>query len=801
MLLSHLAEGNHPQKLLTSHLKNVAQKCKDEILNLDLDLKSLITQEKLAELSYQIGIFHDIGKASCFFQRRLNGGRRNDNRGNHAMISALIAFEALKEEDYGEEYRAIAFMVIVRHHGALNDFSDMYNQFEAGVYSYVSEIASDILQTGLSEIKELYPMDLVPVLQRISDQRGFTEIWEELNSSFETLVDEENIHYFFIASLLFSLLIDSDKKDAARLENDYFDGNLDDDILNPFPYIESLRRDNPEKFDPDSKINRQRNRFLKIIDTHPGISRENHLYLITAPTGIGKTFGALAFANRLKSKLDKGKGRLIYCLPYTSIIEQNYDEFEKVIHHNCKGKYDERPSRYLIKHHHLSLKKIENRIDTEDYNYEEYGKDVLFVESWESAVVVTTFVQLFHSIFGIQNRLLKKFHRITGSIIVLDEAQNIDPKYYPLIGKGLKILGECFDCYFLLITATQPEIFKKEDGAVEIINDEDFMQEEIFNRVKLNIYQDTKTIQEFAKGFINEFKGNNALIVMNTKKSAFSLYKVLEDHPNYKDYKIYCLTTLLIPKDRQNIIEKIKGLLKNGNKVIVVSTQLVEAGVDFSFKTVYRDYAPLDSVIQTAGRCNRNGEFGVCGGEMHLICLKEEDRDKTFYSYIYTPILIQHLEETLTQSKYESRDFSSLSKSYYNKFDFQAVSNQLLGAMEELEYSKVNKFKLIEDDYASCRLLILSDESAEKDFVRQTKLNQQKEMTSKEKYELEMIKLRLKQYELSLSEKDFGKSHHDSLSDDFGVIHYSDINDNYTEDRGLILRDGEKNITSSVAAW
>ena len=370
-----------------------------------------------------------------------------------------------------------------------------------------------------------------------------------------------------------------------------------------------------------------------------------------------------------------------------------------MIHHNCKGKYDERPSRYLIKHHHLSLKKIENRIDTEDYNYEEYGKDVLFVESWESAVVVTTFVQLFHSIFGIQNRLLKKFHRITGSIIVLDEAQNIDPKYYPLIGKGLKILGECFDCYFLLITATQPEIFKKEDGAVEIINDEDFMQEEIFNRVKLNIYQDTKTIQEFAKGFINEFKGNNALIVMNTKKSAFSLYKVLEDHPNYKDYKIYCLTTLLIPKDRQNIIEKIKGLLKNGNKVIVVSTQLVEAGVDFSFKTVYRDYAPLDSVIQTAGRCNRNGEFGVCGGEMHLICLKEEDRDKTFYSYIYTPILIQHLEETLTQSKYESRDFSSLSKSYYNKFDFQAVSNQLLGAMEELEYSKVNKFKLIEDDY------------------------------------------------------------------------------------------------------
>ncbi|OHD58989.1 MAG: hypothetical protein A2014_12620 [Spirochaetes bacterium GWF1_49_6] len=798
MLLSHLAEGNHPPKLLTSHLQNVAQKCKDEILNLSLDLQSLITHEKLAELSYQIGNFHDLGKASSFFQRRVNGGRRNDNRGNHAMISALTAFEALKEDDYDEVYRAIAFMVIVRHHGALNDFSDIYNQFQAGVYSYVSEIASDILQTGLSEIKELYPMDLVPVLRKISDQKGFTEIWEKLNTCFETLVDKENILHFFIANLLFSLLIDSDKKDAARLENDYFDGNLDDDILNPFPFIESLRKDNPEKFSPDSKINRQRNRFLKRIDTHPEISRENHLYLITAPTGIGKTFGAIAFANRLKSKLDKGKGRLIYCLPYTSIIEQNYDEFEKVIYHNCKAKYDKRPSRYLIKHHHLSLKKIENRIDAEDYNYEEYSKDILFVESWESAVVVTTFVQLFHSIFGIQNRLLKKFHRITGSIIVMDEVQNIDPKYYPLIGKGLKILGKCFDCYFLLITATQPEIFNKKDGAVEIINDEDFMQEEIFNRVKLNIYQDTKTIPEFAKGFINEFKGNNALIVMNTKKSAFSLCKILEDHPSYKDYKIFCLTTLLIPIDRQNIIEEIKSLLKNGNKVMVVSTQLVEAGVDFSFKTVYRDYAPLDSVIQTAGRCNRNGEFGVCGGELNLIHLKEEEKEKTFDSYIYSPVLIQHLEEILTQSKYESQDFSSLSKSYYDKFDFQAVSKQLLEAMEELEYSKVNKFKLIEDDYAIYRLLILSDESAEKDFMRQMEMIHQKEMTSKEKYELELIKIRLKHYELSLSEKEFNNSNHDNLSDDFGVIHYSDINDNYSSNKGLILRETDKNNTSSV---
>ena len=167
-------------------------------------------------------------------------------------------------------------------------------------------------------------------------------------------------------------------------------------------------------------------------------------------------------------------------------------------------------------------------------------------------------------------------------------------------------------------------------------------------------------------------------------------------------YKCYCLTTYLIPKDRRNKIKEIKTALKNKQKIIVISTQLGEAGVDLSFKMVYRDFGPPDSIIQVAGRCNRNGEYGELGGKVVLMRLKN-DNDREFNKWIYEAKILNDAKQVLSSDSYESKDFFSLSMKYYDLFDFNRKSISLLRAIRRLNYDKlirdeipVSEFKLIE---------------------------------------------------------------------------------------------------------
>jgi CRISPR-associated endonuclease/helicase Cas3 len=351
-------------------------------------------------------------------------------------------------------------------------------------------------------------------------------------------------------------------------------------------------------------------------------------------------------------------------------------------------------------------------------------------------MIVTTFVQLFHTLIGYKNRFLKKFHNIVNSIVILDEVQNINPDYYKLIQNTFKILGERFGIYFLLITATQPEILEN-DTVIKLIDSNKYMTSDIFNRVKL--YTETKEmkIEDFAKKFCYTFSDENCLLVMNTKSYAKKLYEIINE--NYSDYEIYCLTTNLTPYDRKIQIAEIQKYLKNNNKIIVISTQLIEAGVDLSFKNVYRDLGPLDSIIQVAGRCNRHNEFGKVGGEMHLINLNNFN--------IYKRILSQYINEIVTDIKYESKDFYHLSKTYFHKFNFISESKKLLNSIKELNYdtlvegqTPISKFTLI-DDAAKYNIFILRTKNAQNDMKNLISL---KRMFKKKLSKDEKDKIRLK---------------------------------------------------------
>ncbi len=363
---------------------------------------------------------------------------------------------------------------------------------------------------------------------------------------------------------------------------------------------------------------------------------------------------------------------------------------------------------------------------------------------------------------------------MVNAIVILDEVQNIPPDYYYLLKKVLDVLGKRFNIYFLLITATQPEILDLiKSEPLSLVQIGNYMKAPLFNRVKLIVQKKEQTLKEFAEGFCESFSENNCLIVMNTKKAAISLYEHIRDHKT--DYKTFCLTTFLVPHHRMKKIKQIKEALKSGEKIIVVSTQLIEAGVDLSFKWVYRDFGPLDSIVQVAGRCNRNGEYGELGGQIRLLKLVNEDHgEKPYHAYIYQPILAQYVENTLKHDAYESKNFLDLSVDYFKKFEFKDKAGQLLAAICNLNYDDacrsqipVEKFKLIEE-YSEEALHILITPEAEKQMERLLIVKEQlqkKELSKEEKdawlLEIEKLKAALKNFQISLRMREL-EAYHDS---------------------------------------
>lgn len=770
MLISHPAEKNAPEKALKDHLRNVGEISRRQIQKMRLDL-TVISQDNLAELSYLIGIFHDFGKSTTYFQQYIRGQRNGDALTQHSFISAVVAYQMARQKGFDPVWAVIAYLLIKRHHGNL----ETLRADEQDNINIASKQLDNILTHQAEEIQDLYAgifdLEIREQLEalEIEDFADEIEEFEEFFDIFGDNCPEENqrIELFFVVNLLFSIMIDNDKKDAARLDLEYFEGNLNEPANDVVAYIADCRRKEPEKFNSELPLNQLRNQFLNEIVANNGIEPEKHFYTITAPTGIGKTFGCLAFANKLKKQLPKGEGRIIYCLPYTSIIDQNYEEFKKFVRFTKKEKYDERPERYLLKHHHLSFKTLKNRKEEENYEYRDYLDDRLFVEAWESAFIVTTFVQFFHTIIGHTNSFLKKLHNMVNAIVILDEVQNIPPDYYHLLRQVLVVLGKRFNIYFLLITATQPEIFdQKKCEPVSAVQSETYMKSPLFNRVKLTREKKEQTLGEFTESFCESFSGDNCLIVMNTKKSAISLYEQIRDQKT--DYQVFCLTTFLVPHDRGRKIDQIKEALKSDEKIIVVSTQLIEAGVDLSFKFVYRDFGPLDSIVQVAGRCNRNGEYGELGGQMRLLKLVNEDQgEKPYHTYIYKPILAQLAEQTLKQDVYESKDFSDLSADYFENFEFTHKASQLLTAICDLNYDDdrrsqipVEKFKLIEE-YSEETLYILITPEAEQNMERLLlckKQLQEKGLSKEEKearlFEIERLKAVLKAFQISLRKRE-----------------------------------------------
>jgi CRISPR-associated endonuclease/helicase Cas3 len=703
---------SHPDKPLINHLTEVANNCKTTISQLQLDAR---LQGVIADVAYICGAFHDLGKATEYFQHYLLT-KNNEIIGpkNHALISALFVKEVTKlyltttkltifEQ---ELFSHFAFTAVKRHHGNLNNFEDELIETVQKRKELIEQVEVFIMP-GVQQIIDNF-LDKLAISYSFNDFKHyitnavyddeFFEFYDE-NISFGEFADlqaESRINYFFLHQLLFSTLLLSDKTDVilSTPRHSRVMGSALYEALEGF-------RERAGFNAPTKDIDKLKNKayFESLASLSDIFDEEQHIYSVTLPTGLGKTITSFGVALAMKQLCINQNRRLVIAIPYTSIIDQNFEVYKSILSNPS--------SEVLLKHHHLTSPEYKTEDDEVGAVALNSNEASFLIETWQSEVVVTTFVQLLDSIFSNRKGLLMKLPNLANSIIILDEVQTVPYVHWQLIKESLAVIGKSFNCYFIFMSATQPLIFDPASEIIEIVpNYKSYF--EYFNRTRLiNKSESTVTLTEFSEEiahYIAENEQKDILVILNTKKHSKACFEMLRECITLGADEIVYLSTLITPYERKGIIEAIKrkGIAK---RMIIVSTQLIEAGVDISVDTVFRVIAPLDSVIQAAGRANRYNEK-TTQGEVFLYDVKELQKAS---SMIYGADLILKTKNILKGLSYvEESDYLSLIESYFKEVKRQSDGSvsTYYTAIQKLQFAEVGKFSLIEQEYESESIFI-----------------------------------------------------------------------------------------------
>jgi CRISPR-associated endonuclease/helicase Cas3 len=526
-----------------------------------------------ADWAHLAGLWHDLGKYAKEFQRRIKSVSGYDpdahlegsvGRVDHSTAGALHAVE-----QFGVLGRILAYL-IAGHHAGLPDW-------------HSGETGGAALNARLGDKSHLERAFSQPIPQAILSQTKPASPPVGKSDGFALWV-----------RMLFSCLVDADFLDTEAF--------MDEDKASQragYPAVEELlRRFNShmnESFSgaAPTQVNRIRAEVLRQCrekaNDAPG------MFSLTVPTGGGKTLSSLAFAlehaaalerAERHSKLPVKKRRLIYVIPYTSIIEQTANIFRAIF-----------PDAVVEHHSNLDPDK-------------ETVKGRLATENWDAPIIVTTNVQFFESLFAARTSRCRKLHNIVNSVVVLDEAQLLPPEFLQPILTVMNLLAQHYGVTFVLSTATQPALnsrsgfgwtFKGLDGVREIVSDPDSLYRDL-ERVTVELPEDLHQTQSWDEIAERMQTHESVLAVVNSRADARELHHRLPKGTLH-------LSALMCGEHRSRVIADIKRRLSMGEVVRVVSTQLVEAGVDVDFPVVYRALAGLDSIAQAAGRCNREGKL------------------------------------------------------------------------------------------------------------------------------------------------------------------------------------------------
>lgn len=557
-LIAHSDHGNGPQTL-REHMAGVTRRA-----------TAFAEVFGGAPFAHWLGWWHDAGKVAPDVQAYLRGETNAQRGPDHSSAGMLEAWETLP----------FLSNIIAGHHSGLDDAANLKER-----------VAKKQSEARVTEARFHAASLLVDVLSAPET----SEIPAFLRKGTPT---EQKRRVAFWQRMLHSALIDADRLDAEA------HGDPDAAVLREAePLALSTLRELLET-DQQRLIRSATNTLVNRIRADlyhaclEAASLPTGFFSLTVPTGGGKTRSALAFA--LRHACLHGQRRVIVTLPFTSIIEQN-----AAVYRDLFGK------EAVLEHHSaVHQPRRKNRKDEDD---ETERKITLAAENWDAPIVVTTAVQFFESLFAAQNGRLRKLHRVARSVIVLDEAQTLPPDLLIPTLEALRFLVEDYGCTVVFCTATQPA-FRSSYGdpyqahfagfdITEIIPDAVAVYDQL-RRVRYEVQPEPWSWEAAARAMR---EAPQALAIVNTVKDAQALFDAL-DHPH-----AFHLSTRLCPLHRRRVLEEVKRRLKEKQPVYLVATQVVEAGVDISFPLVLRALGPLDSLIQAAGRCNREGELSVLG--------------------------------------------------------------------------------------------------------------------------------------------------------------------------------------------
>lgn len=570
----------------------------------------------LGKTGQLIGLVHDLGKGTHEFNRYIRKavgltdessldltGRKLD----HSTAGAQVVYEAFLGPGGQATFASdILALTVASHHGLMDALTPHGEDY------LLRRMAKDESETRKEEALSFLPPEIFERMKKLIDSNIENEIEAFLLAAFEE-TDQWVERYFKVGLLvrfLLSCLIDADRLDAADFESPINQRRRQYGEYIPWPVLIERLEKHIRKFSVNTSIDILRRDISEQCLEVAGLSKG--FFRLTVPTGGGKTLSSLRFA--LHHAYEHDLERIIYVIPYTSIIDQNAQRIREAL--------DISPDEagVVLEHHSNLVPERQN------------DRNELLAENWDTPIVLTTMVQLLESLFGSGTNHCRRMHQLANSVIIFDEIQTLPVKTVHPFNLAMRFLVNGCGSTVMLCTATQPLLHEVEasralpyDPQREITPPKRLKQDalnrvEVLDRTRPQGWS-TKQVAELA---IEELHSRGSvLVIVNTKKHAADIFEYIRKGT---DYQVYHLSTNMCPAHRLDKLDEIHRLLGT-TPLICVSTQLIEAGVDIDFGVVIRSLAGIDSIAQAAGRCNRHGHRPE-KGRVILINSNEESLTK-----------------------------------------------------------------------------------------------------------------------------------------------------------------------------
>ncbi|KGX88205.1 CRISPR-associated helicase/endonuclease Cas3 [Pontibacillus litoralis] len=687
--IAHIRQSDQEIQTVKEHLlevKNLAEQHGDKV-----------GMKHLAGLA---GMLHDLGKCGNEFKEYILEAVRNpDNppkRGSvdHSTAGGKLLYNFFHTGKINPNRAIVAEVVgnaIISHHSYLQDF--ITPELNSKYLIRVSEKELIDFDTTVSYFFE-------NVIEKDLFYKYVDKACEEIVSLLGHINREDiSKQLMFITKFVFSALIDADRTNTRQFEEDSIEERVNYEELFQVYYSRLTAKIKSFENHPSAEhpINKLRSQMSNQCDNFA--ENPSGVYTLSIPTGGGKTLASLRYA--LRHSLLHNKKRIIYVVPYTTIIEQNAEEVRKIL----------QDDENILEHHSNVIEDTHDDDENEDGIMSTQQKLKLAKDNWHSPIIFTTMVQFLDTFYGKGTRSIRRMHNLSDAVIVFDEVQKVPIKCVSLFNQAINFLKDNCHSSILLCTATQPALDFVEhklemDPDGEIINHLERVMK-AFKRVEIvdkasNQPMDTSTLAEFVNDKIEEL--NSILVILNTKKTVRALYQYLTEMRN--NIPIYHLSTTMCAAHRNAILSEVREHLKQGNKIICISTQLIEAGVDVSFDCVIRSLAGLDSIAQAAGRCNRHGEKDI--QQVYVIDHKQENltrlREIAIGKQISKRILVDLSKDETSHggSVLSNQAMERYFKEFYTDFtqDLNYFIPELKKEMTELLMAPKHKSSFVKDYYS-----------------------------------------------------------------------------------------------------